>query len=123
VVCEDVPFAGLNGPLGNYLATIMLSLGGEESIPSRFMEAFRECGTMTWAQSPGREEPDWNEKFTWSREDPVTALGPEDESVLRKVVGAALLIDPCARASAAEILAFLLEGWPNLIDRSKRAFI
>ncbi|KAA8908801.1 kinase-like domain-containing protein [Sphaerosporella brunnea] len=114
VVSEDSPFGGLNGPLGDYLATIMLSLGGETSMPDRFMDAFRECGTMTWAQYPGREESNWDEKFTRLREDPVTALGQEDESVLRKVVGAALLVDPRERASAAEILALLLQGWPNI---------
>ncbi|KAA8912217.1 hypothetical protein FN846DRAFT_996557 [Sphaerosporella brunnea] len=114
VVSDDSPFGGLNGPLGDYLARIMLSLGGETSIPGRFMDAFRECGTMTWAQWPGRDESNWDEKFTRSREDPVEALGQEDETVLRKVVGTSLLIDARERASAAEILALLLQGWPNI---------
>jgi hypothetical protein len=49
-----------------------------------------------------------------SREDPVTALGKEDEAVLRGVIGAAFVIDPGARASTPEILALLRQGWPDL---------
>jgi serine/threonine protein kinase len=114
VVSEDEPFGGGDGPLGDYLATIMLSLGGDTNIPGRFMDAFRKSGAMTWARWPGRHDPDWDEKFTASREDPVIALGKEDEAVLRKLVGAAFVIDPGARASAAEILALLLQGWQNM---------
>jgi serine/threonine protein kinase len=114
LVSEEEPFGVGDGPLGDYLATIMLALGGETNIPSRFTDAFRENGAMLCAQWPGRDDLDWDEKFTICREDPGTALGMEDEAVLRKLVGAAFVVDPGARASAAEILALLLQGWPNL---------
>jgi serine/threonine protein kinase len=114
LVSADVPFDGVDDPLGDCLADIMLSLGGEMNIPGRFMDAFRESGAMISAQKPGRHDLDWDEKFTMSREDRGIALGKEDEAVLRKVISTAFVIDPGARASAAEILALLLQGWQNM---------
>jgi serine/threonine protein kinase len=114
MVSEDAPFDGVNDPLGDCLADIMLSLGGEMNIPARFMDAFRESGAMLSAQKPGRHDLDWDEKFTMAREDRAKGFGKEDEAVLRKVMSAAFVIDPGARASMAEILGLLLQGWQNM---------
>jgi hypothetical protein len=43
-------------------------------------------------------------------------LDKEDEAVLRKVITAAFVIEPADRASAAEILALLQQGWADLLN-------
>lgn len=116
------PFAGLCGPLGNYLAEIMVTVGGGSAVPSRFWKAFTRSGaTDAAAARPGRL-PSWDDKIAWMRRDPddgegddgepvPPSLGEVDESVVRKLVAMAFVIDPADRKPASAILTMLQESW------------
>jgi serine/threonine protein kinase len=117
LVAQAHPFSRRPGPLGDYMGTIMVALGGEKNVPEAFREAFRASGAMRSADKPGRDDLDWDQKFARTREHPETSLSNEDELVLRKVVTSAFVIEPGDRASAAEILAMLHQGWPDMFNR------
>jgi serine/threonine protein kinase len=105
------PFASI-GTLSRYMADIVLLLGGEKNVPERFRKAFCEIGALSAQKGPRWS---WDDKIPWMRGDPEEGdlpLGKEDEAVIRKLIAAALVIEPADRASAAAILAMLQEqGW------------
>ncbi|KAA8892829.1 kinase-like domain-containing protein [Sphaerosporella brunnea] len=117
LVSQGHPFRRGPGPLADYLASIMLGLGGENNVPEAFREAFRASGAMRAAKNPWRDDRDWNEKFAELREITENPLSKEDEQLLCKVIASAFVIEPGDRASAAEILALLRQAWPEMFNR------
>jgi hypothetical protein len=100
------PFVSI-GTLTRHMADIVLLLGGEKNVPERFRKAFCEIGALS---APKRPRRSWDDKIPWMRGDPEEGdlpLGKEDEAVIRKLIAAALVIEPADRASAAAILAML----------------
>jgi hypothetical protein len=109
--------------LPNYLAKILLLVGGEKNahVPERFWEAFCDSGAVRAAngRSRGYWRLNWDEKMVWLRGDPeegALPLGKADEAVLRRVIDATLVIDPANREGAEAIVAMILEGWGEYID-------
>jgi hypothetical protein len=117
LLAQAHPFSEVPGPLGDYMGAIMVALGGENNMPETFREAFRASGAMRSAEKPGRHDLDWDQKIARTREHPAISLSNEDELVLRKVITSAFVIEPGDRASAAEILAMLHQGWPDMFNR------
>ncbi|KAA8906892.1 kinase-like domain-containing protein [Sphaerosporella brunnea] len=117
LVSEGHPFCQGPGPLADYMAAIMLALGGENNVPEAFREAFRASGAMRSADSPWRDDRNWNQKFAILREITENPLSKEDEQLLWKVIASAFVIEPGDRASAAEMLASLRQAWPALSNR------
>jgi hypothetical protein len=122
---QDNPFIEISGMFVNYIAEILVLLGGEENahVPERFQKAFCESQAVEVANRKKLEDPfgmNWDEKMVWLRGDPEEGAVPlekADEAVLRRVIDAALVIEPANRAGAEAILAMMLEGWENTVGR------
>jgi serine/threonine protein kinase len=116
-------FVSLWDSLPLFLADVVGVLGGEKAIPERFRNAFSESGAI--ARLDYKCRLDWDSRIKLMRGDPekddqvVVPLSTEDEKVLGKVLGNALVFEPANRATAAAIVAMMPAAWDTVESSCK----
>jgi hypothetical protein len=91
-------------------------------VPERFWETFcDELGGVKAVDKllEGRQLRDWDKKMLYLRGDlpeegGAISLGKDDVAVLRRVLNAALVIEPADRAEASAIVAMMPKGWETM---------
>jgi hypothetical protein len=92
---------------------------GGKDVPKWFQKASCESGSMHDGEIPSRVPRNWDDRIALMRRDPEAGAMPlrkEDEVVLTKVIAAAFVIEPAARATTeAAILAMLQHEWETAV--------
>ena len=80
-------------------------------MPERFWNACCEIGVDKYLEKPIDKWPDWDVRIKVSKR---VAFKKEVEEVLRRVLGASMVIDPAHRAGAQVIASMMPEAWETM---------